>query len=175
MARYIIDPDHTVAAFQVMNMDVAWVHGQLNTISGSLEFDPEDLSKTTAEISIEAAGINTGVEGRNEHLRSADFLDVSAHPLITFKSSHAQPYGANRFRLMGDLTIRGISKPVVLEVHYLGTTKAPQGEMTAGFTASTVINRLDWGVAWNVPMGLGRLLVGNEVKITIEMEADLQE
>jgi polyisoprenoid-binding protein YceI len=175
MARYQIDPDHTVAHFQVMNMDVAWVHGQFNTVSGFIEFDPGDLSKTRAEIAIGAAGIYTGVEKRNEHLRSADFLDVAQFPTITFASTEAHPYGANRFRLTGDLTMRGVTRPVVLEVDYLGTVKAPQGETTAGFTASTVLHRLDWGVAWNRPMGLGRLLVGNEVKVSIEMEADLEQ
>lgn len=175
MARYKIDTDHTVVGFTVMNMDVAWVRGQFNIMSGQIDFDPTDLAKLSADIAIEATGIYTGVAKRDEHLRSPDFLNAAAHPTITFKSTKAEAYGCDRARLTGNLTIRGVTRPVVLEMEYRDTVKAPQGETTAGFCATTVINRLDWGIKWNVPMELGRILVGNDVHITVDMEADLAE
>ena len=175
MTKWNIDPDHTVAALSVRHMMVANVHGQFNRISGTIHFDPADIPHSSVEVSIDAATLYTGIPKRDEHLRSEDFLDAANHPQITFKSVKAEGAGSNRFRVTGALAIRGITRQITFEAEYFGPVKDPFEESgrSIGFFASTTINREEYGMAWNVAMESGGVMVGKEVTITLEVEADL--
>ncbi|MCM2356670.1 MAG: YceI family protein [Geobacteraceae bacterium] len=174
MAQWTIDPDHSVAAFSVRHMMVCDVHGQFNKVSGSLSFDPAAPEISSVEATIEVASLYTGIQKRDDHLRSPDFFDVAGYPLMTFASSRVEGRGENRFTVIGSLTMRGVTRPVVLEAEYRGPVKSPFGdETTIGFTATTTIDRTDFGVSWNEMMEGGGLVVGNRVTITLDLEADL--
>jgi polyisoprenoid-binding protein YceI len=174
MDKWVIDPDHSVAAFVVRHMMVANVRGQFNKLSGSLRFDPSNIAGSSVEVAIDAAGIYTGIQKRDNHLRSADFFDVANHPRIIFKSDKVEITGAKHFRITGDLTIRGITKTITLDVENSEPEKSPYGgETTIGFAATTKINREDFGLMWNEPLESGGVLVGRAVQILIDVEADL--
>lgn len=175
MSQWVIDPDHTVAAFVVRHMMVANVRGQFNKISGTINFDPDDVAKSSVDVVIDASGIYTGIPKRDDHLRSPDFLDVEKFPHILFKSAHVAGAGENRLRITGQLTIHGITKQVTLEADCTGPEKSPYGETSRGFTASVSINRADYNIMWNEPLGSGGVMVGKEILITLEIEADLQD
>jgi polyisoprenoid-binding protein YceI len=175
MAKWIIDPDHSVASFVVRHMMVANVRGQFNRISGAIHFDPDNMANSSVEVAIDASGIYTGIQKRDDHLRSPDFLDVVSNPHITFKSTKVETTRENWFRVAGDLSIRGISRPVTLDAEYNGPEKSPYGETSMGFTATTRINRGDYGMIWNVLLESGGVMVGKEMLITLDAEADLTE
>ncbi|MGD2080051.1 MAG: YceI family protein [Nitrospirota bacterium] len=175
MARWIIDPDHTVAAFAVRHFMVTDVHGQFNGINGTINFDPPDLTSLSAEVTIGSSVMTTGIPKRDGHLKSPDFLDVEKFPEIRFRSGGVELTGLNGCKLNGTLAIRGIERPVVLDVECLGPIKSPWGETTLGFKASTSINREDFGMTWNEKMEKGGFVVGREVRITLDAEADLAE
>lgn len=174
MAKWIIDPDHSVAAFAVRHMMISDVHGQFNRISGVIHFDGSDMSHSSVEAEIDVSGIYTGIPKRDEHLRSPDFFDVARYPKILFRSSGVQNVKGNHFTVAGELTIRGITRPVNLDVEYSGPVKDPFEESgeCIGFSASATINRKDYGVAWNAEME-GGVIVGTMVRITLNLEADL--
>lgn len=178
MATWTIDTDHSVAAFSVSHMTVANVRGQFNHVTGSVEFNQADpvLSSVAAEIDV--ASITTGIRKRDDHLLSADFFDAGKYPKITFKSTRVEPSGGNRSMISGDLTIHGVTRPVTMDAEYFGPVKSPEdlgGETTIGFSASLTVNRQDFGVKWNVPLEEGALMVGNDVLINLDIEADLVE
>ena len=175
MKKWTIDPDHTVATFSVRHMMVSNVHGQFNKISGTIHFDPADIPHSSVEVNIDATAIYTGISKRDEHLRSEDFLDAGNHPRITFKSTKAESAGNTRCKVTGDLAIRGITRQITFEAEYFGPVKDPFEEsgMSIGFVASAVINREEYGMTWNVAMESAGVMVGKEVKITLEVEADL--
>ena len=176
MSTWVIDPDHSVASFAVRHLKVAYVRGQFNAIRGSIRFDPEDISRSSAEAVIEAPGLLTGIRKRDDHVLSAEFLAADAFPQIAFKSTGVEGIGQNRARMTGDLTIRGITKPVSMEVEFYGPVKSPfGGEMTMGFSATAVVDRFDFGVAWNEVMEDGGFIVDKEVRISLDIEADLKE
>jgi polyisoprenoid-binding protein YceI len=177
MAKWIIDPDHSVAAFAVRHMMVSNVHGQFNNISGTIQFDPADIAHALVEAEIDVSGIYTGIQKRDEHLRSPDFFDVEKYPQVRFKSTTVESSGGNRFRLAGNLTIHGITRPVAFDAEYLGPVKGTEeGETCVGFTASTTINRGDYDIIWNVALlEKGGVVVGREVQITLDVEADPSE
>lgn len=166
-----IDQSHSAVNFSVKHMMISTVRGQFTDITGTFEFDAANPTATQADIKIGVASINTRDEKRDGHLKSADFFDAANHPYVTFKSSRVEAISGNTAKLIGDLTIRGVSKEVALNVEYAGQQKAPWGTTSAGFTATTQINREDWGLTWNVPLELGGVLVGKEVKLEIELEA----
>jgi len=163
-------------------MMVTYVRGHFKNIRGSLSFDPANPSDASVEVTIDAAGLWTGEPDRDAHLRSADFLDVANHPIITFKGNQVEIIGENEGTLTGDLTIRGITRSVPLRVRFLGRWQTPwwedgrdQGPKTrAGFTATASINRHEFGVSWNAPLDNGGVVVGNLVEITIDAEAILE-
>lgn len=179
MTTWTLEPGHTAAAFRAKHMMVTWVRGAFKNVQGKLRFDPEDLANSSVEIEMDASGIWTGEPIRDDHLRSPDFLDAQQHPKIVFKSRKVQSAGKDKFDVTGDLTIRGITKPVVLNVEYLGQWETPwwedgrdQGPKTrAGFVATTKINRQDFHVSWNSNLDKGGVVVGDEVFITIDAEA----
>ncbi len=174
MARWIIDPDHTVAAFAVRHMMIASVRGQFNGVRGTIDFDPADPAAAWMEVAIDVPGIYTGVVKRDEHLRSPDFFAAAEHGVITFRSTKVVIRGGPRLSVTGELTIRGVTRPVTLEAEYCGPVKDPFEEEaeSIGFAASARIDRYDFGVSWNVEMGDGGVMVSREVSIFIDGEAD---
>lgn len=173
MAKWVIDPDHSVAAFVIKHMMVANVRGQFNKISGTIYFDPADLSKSSVEVSIDASGIYTGIQKRDDHLRSPDFFDTATYPHIIFKSTAVKADGVNNLKVNGDLTIHGITRQVTFDVEYSGPEKSPYGETSMGFTATAMVNREDYGLLWNVALESGGVMIGKDVRILIDIEADL--
>ena len=165
-----IDPAHTRAGFSVRHMMIANVHGQFENVTGTVDFNEQDPTKSSVDVQIEVASLTTRDEKRDAHLKSADFFDAENHPYMTFKSRRAVKLGENHGQLIGDLTIRGLTKEVVLDVEYTGQAKSPWGTTSAGFEARTKINRKDWGLNWNVALETGGVLVGDTVNIQIEAE-----
>ncbi len=174
MDEWKIDPDHTAAAFSVRHFMITLVRGQFNKISGSIQYDPEKPGLGSVVIEIESSSVHTGIPKRDEHLRSPDFLEVDKYPLIQFKSTRIEPVAVNSFILTGDLTIRDVTRSVALDAEYLGRVKSPFDEdISIGFSASARINRQDFGVSWNFTMENGGLVVGNDLFLNLEVEADL--
>lgn len=182
MAKWFFEPGHTAAEFCARHMMVTHVRGHFKNVKGSLEFDPANPRDGLVEVTIDANQLWSGEPDRDAHLRSSDFLDADNHPTITFKSSQVEPIGDHDYLVAGDLTIRGVARPVTLKVSYLGQWQTPwwedgvdKGPKTrAGFVAETTINRHDFGVSWNNPLDKGGIVVGNEVYITIDAEAILE-
>lgn len=160
-------------------MMVTWVRGHFKNITGTMEFAPDDAAHSSVKTVIDANQLWTGEPTRDAHLKSADFLDVANYPQILFQSRFIEQCGANQYKAAGDLTIRGITRLVVLEVHYLGQWPTPywengvnKGPITrAGFVATTQINRYDFDVKWNSSMDREGIVVGKEIDITIDIEA----
>jgi len=160
-------------------MMVTWVRGHFKNVKGSMEFEPDDPSHSSVNVVIDANQLWTGEPARDAHLKSADFLDVANHSQILFKSTWVERCGAGHYKAAGDLTIRGITRPVVLDVDYLGQWPTPywedgvdRGPVTrAGFVATTSINRLDFDVNWNSTMDGGGIVVGKDIDIMIDIEA----
>jgi polyisoprenoid-binding protein YceI len=174
MSRWLIDPDHTVATFTVRHMMIADVHGHFSRIAGELIYAPDDPGATTLEAVIEAEGICTGIAKRDAHLRSADFFDVPHFPHVTFRSTGVELEGGELRRMRGELFLHGVTRTVTLEVERFGPVTSHDGETSVGLRLGTRIDREDYGMAWNVPM-TGGLVVGTEVRIVIDLEADLAE
>jgi polyisoprenoid-binding protein YceI len=183
MARWIFEPGHCAAEFAVRHMMVSHMRGLLKNVQGSVDFDPDNPAGAAAvEVTINAAGIWTGDDERDAHLRGADFLDVEKHPRISFRSTEIHCAGEADFKVAGDLTIRGVTHPVALAAHYLGRWKCPYWEgdqdlgptTRIGFVATTAINRHHFGVSWNAPLDRGGMVVGDEVAITLDVEAILE-
>ncbi len=176
MAKWILEPSHTVAEFAVRHMMVTWVRGLFTKIRGTLSFDPLHVAAAAVEVEIDAAGLYTGVERRDQHLRSADFLDVEKYPAITFKSARVEPAGLDHAWVHGDLTLRGVTRPVLLDVRWTGPARFDDdGRIytSFGFRGETRINREDFGMVWNTEMEHGGFMVGKHVYITLNAEADL--
>lgn len=173
MSKWVIDPDHSVAAFVVRHMMVANVHGQFNKIKGVIHFDKADIPNSSVELSIDVSGIYTGIQKRDDHLRSPDFFDVEKYPYMTFKSTKTEITEKNRLKVFGDLTIHGITKQIDIEVAYSGPEHSPYGETSMGFTARVKINREDYGIMWNVELKNSGFMVGKEIQIVLDIEADL--
>jgi polyisoprenoid-binding protein YceI len=167
---WIIDPAHTRATFSAKHMMITNVHGQFNEVEGVVDFNEQDPTRSTVDVKIAAASINTREEKRDAHLKSPDFFDVEKYPYLTFKSTRAEKTGDNTGRLYGNLTIRDVTKPVTLDVEYNGQAKSPWGTVNAGFSAATKVNRKDWGLNWNVALETGGFLVGDIVTINLEVE-----
>jgi polyisoprenoid-binding protein YceI len=176
VAKWLIEPEHTVAHFTTRHMMITDVHGQFNKISGVIYFDPKDMASTSVAVEIDAASIWTGVEARDNHLRSADFLDVGKYPTISFKSTKVEVAGINSLKLQGEITVHGITRPILLNADFFGPTyyEDEEGSYTSiGFTATTHLNREDFGMNWNNFFGNGNFMVGKHLNITLNVEADL--
>ena len=165
-----IDTSHSQITFTVRHMMISNVRGRFENFSGTVNFNEQDPARSTVDVQIDAASINTKDEKRDGHLKSGDFLDAEKFPQLTFKSKRVEKTSDNTGRITGDLSIRGITKEVVLAVEYNGQAKSPWGTTSAGFTAATKISRKEWDLNWNVALETGGLLVGDEVKIEIELE-----
>ena len=165
-----IDANHSAATFSVRHLMVSTVRGRLGRITGTLEYDGKDVQSIKADVSIDANGISTENGGRDKHLRSDDFFDVANHPSITFKSKRVEPAGDGRFKLIGDLTIRGTTKEVALDVEGPSAIVKTQRGIATGASATTRIKRLEYGLKYNNMVEAGPV-VGDEVTITIDIEA----
>jgi polyisoprenoid-binding protein YceI len=166
-----IDPAHTLVEFGVKHMMVTTVKGRFTEVEGTIVGSVDDPANARAEITIKAASIDTRSEQRDAHLRSADFLDVENYPDITFESTRVEQRSKNHLTVYGDLTIRGTTREVELDVAINGVGKTPFGTEIVGISAETIITRQDYGLNWNVALEAGGFLVGNTAKISIELEA----
>ena len=179
MTQWILEPGHTAASFIACHMMVTKVRGKFGDVHGTMEFDPQNVADSAVTIEFNSANFSTGVEDRDNHLRSADFLDAENHPKITFTSTAVEQVRCGDYKVTGDLTIRGISKEVTLDVRYLGKwdTEFWVGDENkgvvarAGFVATTRINRQDFGVSWQSPLDRGGVVVSDIIEIVIDAEA----
>ena len=177
MATWIFEPGHTAAEFSVRHMMVTWVRGHFKDVHGRLEFDPQTRVLSSLEAIIQAKGLWTGEPQRDEHLRTADFLDVISHPEITFRSDAVERVGGTDYKVHGLLSVRGTARSIVLDLHYLGNWRTPYDSAhvtRVGFTGSTHINRHEFGVSWSSSMENDGRVVGDDVLITIDIEGILE-
>ncbi len=165
-----VDKSHTHINFTVRHMMISKVRGEFTDYDVDINFDENNLEATTVHATIKADSINTRDEQRDTHLKSPDFLNAEQHPNITFKSTRVEQTSPKKGRLIGDLTIAGETKEVVLDVDYSGVVQGPWGNTVAGFSASTTINRKDWGLTWNVALETGGFLVSDSLNVEIELE-----
>jgi polyisoprenoid-binding protein YceI len=174
-AEYVIDSAHSAANFSVKHMMVSNVRGAFSKVTGTANIDEKDITKSTVEAVIDATTINTNEPKRDEHLKSADFFDTAKFPSITFKSTKVEQAGQN-LKVTGNLTLHGVTKPVVLDVEGFTTeAKDPWGNTKRGGTATTKINRKDFGLGWNSVLETGGVAVGEEVSITLDLELNKKQ
>ena len=178
MARWKINTNHSSAEFTVRHMMVTWVRGLFTKVTGTLSFDPLTVATSSVEVEIEAKNLFTGVDKRDSHLKSADFLEVEKYPAITFKSIRVEPVALDHAWIHGDLTIRGVTQPIVLDARWSGPAHFnDDGTLytSFGFRAETMINREDFGMVWNTEMEHGGVMVGRHVYIRLDVETDMTE
>ncbi len=166
---YTLDPSHSQVSFTARHLMVTKVRGRFPVVAGQLVIG-EDPEQSSVEATIDVARVESGDPKRDEHLRSADFFDTENHPLATFRSTKVEDNGDGEFTLTGDLTIRGVTRPVDLPGEYLGTQVSPWGDTRIGFSAETEISRKDWGVEWNLALETGGVVVGDKIKLAIDAE-----
>ncbi len=166
-----IDTGHAAANFSIKHLTISSVNGTLGDVTGKVEVDDKDVTKSKIEASIDVKGINTKQGKRDDHLRSPDFFDVEKFPAVTFKSTKIEKGEGSKLKITGDLTMHGVSKPVVLDGELTAEVANPfSGAKTRGFSATTTLNRKDFGLGWNKALEAGGLLVGDDVKVAIEAE-----
>ena len=170
VSKWDFDLTHSSVNFHVRHLMVSKVRGSFHKWGGTLELDDSDLTNSRLDVTIEAASVDTKEDKRDAHLRSPDFLDVENHPNITFKSSKIEKDGEG-YKVFGDITIHGVTKPVVLEVEGGGQVKDPWGGTRTGFSAKARLNRKDFGLTWNLALEAGGFVVGDKLEISIEIEA----
>ena len=173
-----IDPAHSTIEFAVKHMMFTTVRGRFKGFTGTVRVDEQNPDRSSVEVEIDASSIDTGAPDRDAHLRSADFLDVEHHPRLTFRSTRVEGAHAkqgDRFRVTGDLQIRGTSIPVTLDAALEGIGRDPWGKERTGFAAKTEIDRREWGLRWNQALETGGVLVGHSVRIEIEAQAVKQD
>jgi polyisoprenoid-binding protein YceI len=169
-----LDPTHTEITFSVRHMMVSNVRGRFERFEAEVDANEEHPEQSHITVQIEANSINTREDQRDAHLRAADFLDADNFPQITFQSTRIEPLSDHHGKMYGELTIRDVTRPVVLDVEYNGQYQNPWGMLVAGFSASTKISRKDWGLTWNVALEAGGWLVGDEIVIHIDLELNKQ-
>ena len=172
---WTIDPAHSEITFNVRHMMITNVRGRMERFTGTIDFNEENPALSTVDVQIEAASVNTRDAQRDAHLRSADFFNADTFPYLTFRSRRVEAVDDHQGRVFGDLTIRDITRPVTLDVTYNGLASSPWGQTVAGFSATTKINRQDWGLTWNVPLANGGVLVGEKITLSLEVELIKQD
>lgn len=172
LATYAIDPAHSYIGFRISHLGIVMVPGSFNEFDATITVDPEDLSTLRASTTIQAASIDTRVQRRDDHLRSADFFEVETYPTITFESAGVTVHDDGRFSLAGDLTIKDVTRRVVLTGEMTGLAQGMRGEQRIGFSARTVIDRHDFNVIWDNP---GDAIIGRDVEILLEVQAIRQD
>jgi polyisoprenoid-binding protein YceI len=165
-----IDPVHTHVSFSVKHMMVTTVRGKFGSYRGTVRLDPKDFTRSSFEGEIDVASIDTGNADRDNHLRTNDFFDAANHPKITFKSTAIEPKSEGEYLVRGDITIRGVTRPIALDVEYHGTSKSPYGQTQAGVSVTGSLNRKDFGVNFNAPLETGGVVVGEKVKLELDVE-----
>ena len=165
-----LDPAHSSIQFAVKHMVISTVRGSFNEFAIDAEIDETDLARSRATVRIAAASLSTGNNDRDAHLRSGDFFDAETHPELVFVTRAIEPRGGDDYRITGDLTIRGVSRPITLEGEIQGPVKDPWGGTRFGLSASGKLNRKEYGLDWNAVLEAGGLLVGDDVKLSIETE-----
>ena len=171
LGTWNIDPSHSAIAFSVRHMVISKARGRFTKWSGELQFDADKPRASSVQVTIDPASIDTAEAQRDAHLRSADFLDVEKFPTASFRSTKVEEVESGVYRVIGDLTVHGVTKPVVLDVTYEGTGKDPWGGERAGFSGGTSIDRKDFGLRWNQALETGGVLVGDKVELMLEIEA----
>lgn len=166
-----IDTAHSGIHFKVRHLVFAKVRGRFATWSGAIRLDDDDLTRSSVEVEIDAASIDTGVADRDKHLRSADFLDVEQFPKLTFRSKRVEKVDDERYRVHGELAIHGVTREVALDTEYAGKAKDPWGNERAAFAATVSIDRGDFGLEWNQVLEAGGVLVGERIEISLEIQA----
>ncbi|AIF43950.1 YceI family protein [Virgibacillus sp. SK37] len=171
-----IDTVHSEIGFTVKHMMISKAKGTFDSFNALIQANPEDLTDSKVEVTIEADSINTRNEDRDQHLRSEDFLYVEKHPTITFVATEIKKHSEHYYQITGDLTIRETTRPITVDVNYEGQSKDPMsGDTVAGFSGESQINRKDFGLTWNTTLETGGVLVGEDVKISFEIEAHKQD
>ncbi len=166
-----VDGAHSAVSLTVRHMVISKVRGRFGKWSAKLALDTADLSRSSVEVEIDAASIDTGVADRDAHLRSPDFLDVARYPALRYRSRRVEVVSPERLRVVGDLTIRDTTREVALDVEYGGQGKDPWGNQRVGFTATASLNRKDFGLTWNQALETGGVLVADRVDVEIELQA----
>ena len=169
-ADFAIDPAHSSVNFQIKHLAISKVNGSFGTFAGTFSFTEGDPASWQAAATIEVASIDTGNKDRDDHLRSPEFFDAAQFPTMTFKSTGVTMSSATEGKLQGELTMHGVTKPVELDLEYSGSADDPWGNHRAGFSLSGKINRKDWGVTYNKVLETGGLMLGEDVKISLEIE-----
>ena len=167
---WTIDTAHTLLEFSVKHMMIATVRGRFTKFGGNVVIDEQNPERSTAEGWVDIKSIDTHDANRDAHLRSNDFFDADHHPRMTFRSKSVKRAGGDRYKVTGDITIRGTTREIVFDVTYEGENKDPWGNTRRGFTAQTSFNRKDFGLNWNVALETGGVLVGDQVKVNVELE-----
>jgi polyisoprenoid-binding protein YceI len=166
-----IDASHSLVEFSVRHMMVSTAKGRFGDFAGSIVFDPANVAQSSVNVEIQANSVATADPRRDEHLRSPDFFDAEQFPTLAFRSTRVEPINAERVRIVGDLTIKDVTREVVLEAEFNGQGLNPWGKQVVGFSAHTALNRKDFGLNWNVALEAGGVLVSDTIKITLEIEA----
>ena len=168
---YKIDPAHSIIGFAVRHLEINWVEGRFKEFEGTVHYDDKDVTKSSVEFTAKVESVDTGIAPRDKHLRTADFFEVEKYPTLTFKSTRVERKGKDAFVLHGDLTLKGVTKPVQLPFKLTGAVKDPWGNTRFGVQAQTKINRRDFGIDYGSAFAGGGLDVGNEVTINLQLEA----
>ncbi|MGG3562460.1 YceI family protein [Neobacillus rhizosphaerae] len=169
--KWALDTAHSSVDFSVRHMMIANVKGSFNNFNATIEADPTDLTNATIEFSIETGSVDTRNQDRDGHLVSADFFDVENHPTMNFRATKIEKTDDGEYNVTGDLTLRGVTKPETFAVSFEGQGKDPWGNEKVGFSASGSINRSDYGLVWNAALETGGVLVGDKVKINLQIQA----
>jgi polyisoprenoid-binding protein YceI len=172
---WAIDPAHTDVEFSVRHMMLSNTKGHFSGISGTILMDEQDLTNSSVEVSIDTSTVDTREPNRDAHLKSADFFEAEKYPAMTFKSTNIKKVHDETYEVTGDLTIKDVTRPVVLETTYNGRNTSPWGTQVVSVSAETSINRKDYGLTYNVALETGGFMVGDKIKISIELEAILQQ
>jgi polyisoprenoid-binding protein YceI len=168
--RWVIDPAHSQFEFSARYLMLTNVRGRFAKFNGEFELNDEDPEQSTGTVTIDATSVDTSMPAREGHLRSADFFEIEKYPTITFKTTRVQSVGSNQFKVHGDLTIKDVTRDIAVDVSYDGQIKDVYGNTRRGFSATTGINRKDFGLNWNVALEAGGVLVGDHIKVEIEMQ-----
>jgi len=167
---WVLDPAHSQADFSVRHMMISTVRGRFRKMDGRLIGSPDRPEEASVELSIDVNSIDTAEPQRDQHLRSADFFDAEHHPTLQFRSRRIQPVGEGKYKVVGDLTMRGVTREVTVDVTFEGRVKDPWGNERVGFSAETRLNRKDWGLNWNALLEAGGVVVGDEVRVSVQTE-----
>lgn len=168
---YVIDPAHSSIGFTVRHAMVTNVRGSFADHEGTLHLDGNDPSRSTAAIDVKIASVDTGIGDRDGHLRSGDFFDAEAFPLMSFRSTGAATLGGDKYRVTGDLTIKDVTRPLSIDLEFNGSATDVYGSERVGFEGSTEILRSDWGLTWNAALEAGGVMVSDKVKLTFDISA----